>query len=136
MVQMTFEGILSLYSPQSETTRTLKAPVAASIETGSIDDNRTDLVDVSDTAHDAGIKHKMAVTIELYERLQRCYPNDPYENEVVLWEVLWLAGFEHILNAPIPVFAFIAAIPCAGSEDENARLRYTAGDPAILEIIG
>ncbi len=93
-------------------------------------------MDVSEIAQDAGITHKMAVTTELYDRLQRCHPGDQYENEVVLWEVLWLAEFGRTLNAPTPVFAFIAAIPGAGGDGENTRLRYTASDPAVLEMVG
>lgn len=135
MVQMTFEGFLPHTNPQSETIQTSKTSAATSSKAEAIV-GQTELVDVSDTAHEVGITHKMAVTIELYDRLQRCYPNDPYKNDAVLWEILWLANFERTLNDPDPIFAFIAAIPCASGDQENARLRYREGDPAILEMTG
>lgn len=134
MVQLSLEGLLPPHGCQSEQVQTPNASATTSYETGSNHHGHTDLVDVSETAQDAGISHKIAITTELYDRLQHCYPGDPYENEVVLWEVLWLAGFEHTLNLSAPMFAFIATIPCSGGMNENTRLRYRAGDPAILEI--
>jgi hypothetical protein len=91
-------------------------------------------VDVSETAQDAGIPYKIAITGELYDRLQRCHPGDPYENEVALWDVLWLAAFERALNALVPAFAFAATIPCANGGNETIRLRYMSGDPVVIEI--
>jgi hypothetical protein len=96
--------------------------------------NQSDLVDVSETAQDAGISHKMAVSNELYDLLQRCHPGDPYENEVVLWDILWLAEFEYTLDALVPVFAFTTTIPYMNGENECIRLRYVAGDPVAIEI--
>lgn len=95
---------------------------------------RSDLVDVSETAQDAGIPYKMAVTGELYDRLQRCHPGDPYENEVVLWDVLWLGEFEHTLNMFVPAFTFTTTIPSTKGENESIRLHYVAGDPVVIEI--
>ena len=109
MIQMT----LSLFPSraiQSDVIPTPKVPVAAPIETELVY-ARSDLVDVSETAQDVGIPYKMAITGEFYDRLQRCHPGDPYENEVVLWDVLWLGEFERTLNVLVLAFTFTAAIP-------------------------
>lgn len=96
--------------------------------------DRADLVDVTETAQDAGIPYKMAVTGELYDRLQRCHPGDPYENEIALWDVLWLGEFERTLNLLVSAFVFTATVPSTHGENERIRLRYVAGDPAVIEI--
>jgi len=89
----------------------------------------------SDTAQDAGISHKMAIiTGELYDRLQRRHPGDLYENEVVLWNVLWLAEFEQTLNIPVPAFTFTTASDPSGSlrirvKVFNSRLRMAITMP-------
>jgi hypothetical protein len=129
MMQMTFDGLL-LQTTQIPVMPTADVPIQKTrlIYTPS------DLVDVSETAQDAGIPYKITVTGELYERLRRCHPGDPYENEVVLWDVLWLTAFERTLNAFVPAFAFAATIPCANGGNETIRLRYLAGDPAVIEI--
>ncbi len=132
MIQMSL-SLLAPHVTRPNATPTLKIHLAAPIETWSVY-ARSDLVDVSETAQDAGIPYKMAVTGELYDRLQRCHPGDPYENEVVLWDVLWLGEFERTLNVLVPAFVFIAAIPSTNGENESIRLRYVAGDPVVIEI--
>lgn len=127
MMQMTLESLFSLQA--------IRPPIipTATQETRSIH-IQSDLVDVSETAQDAGIPYKIAVSSKLYERLQRCYPNDPYENEVVLWDVLWLGEFERTLNMLASVFTFTAIIPSTNGGNECIRLRYVAGDPAVIEM--
>lgn len=127
MMQMTLESLLSL-----QATRHPVIPTATQ-ETRSIR-IQSDLVDVSDTAQDAGIPYKIAVSSKLYERLQRCYPNDPYENEVVLWDLLWLGEFERTLNMLTSAFTFTATIPSTNGGNECIRLRYVAGDPVVIEM--
>jgi hypothetical protein len=127
MMQMTLESLLSLQATQYPVLPT----VAQEIRTIHI---QSDLVDVSETAQDAGIPYKIAVSSELYERLQRCYPDDPYENEVVLWDVLWLGEFERTLNMLASAFTFTATIPSTNGGNECIRLRYVAGDPAVIEM--
>ena len=130
MMQMTFDGLLLLQTTRPPVMPTTDVP----IQKTRLICTQSDLVDVSETAQDAGIPYKMAVTGELYERLQHCHPGDPYEYEVVLWDVLWLAAFERTLNAFVPAFAFAATIPCTNGGNETIRLRYLAGDPAVIEI--
>ena len=132
MIQMTLSLLISRATPP-DTTQTSRIPVASPIETASVY-ARSDLVDVSETAQDAGIPYKMAITGELYDRLQRCHPGDPYENEVVLWDVLWLGEFERTINMLVSAFTFIATIPSTKGENESIRLRYVAGDPAVIEM--
>jgi len=129
-MQMTFDGLFLLQTTPHPAILTTDVPIpkTRSIYTPS------DLVDVSETAQDAGISYKMAVTGELYERLQRCRLGDPYENDVVLWDVLWLGEFERTLNMFVPAFTFTAAIPSKNGESESIGLRYVAGDPAVIEI--
>jgi hypothetical protein len=125
MMQMTLESQLQATRPP--------VILTAAQETRSIH-IQSDLVDVSETAQDAGIPYKIAVSSELYERMQHCSPNDPYENEVVLWNVLSLAAFERTLNALVPAFAFSAIVPCANGGNETIRLRYVVGDPVVIGI--
>jgi hypothetical protein len=132
MIQMTL-SLLATRATRPDIVQTPEIPVAASIADGSIS-KITDLVDVSEAAQDAGIPYKMAITNELYERLQRCHPGDLYENEVVLWNVLWLGEFERTLNSLVPAFAFTATLPSANGGNECTRLRYVAGDPAVIEM--
>ncbi len=133
MIQMTLSLLTSRSTPL-DATQTSRIPVASPIETASVY-ARSDLVDVSETAQDAGIPYKMAITGELYDRLQRCYPGDPYENEVALWDVLWLGEFERTINMLVSAFTFMAAIPSKNGGNECIRLRYVAGDPAVIEMI-
>ena len=132
MIQMAL-SLLPTVAVRPDVIQIPKISVAAPIATGLVY-TRSDLVDVSETAQDAGIPYKMAVTGELYERLQRCHPGDPYENEVVLWDVLWLGEFERTLNMFVPVFTFTAAIPSKNGESESIRLRYVAGNSVVIEI--
>src|SRR5688572_5294576 len=127
MIQMTLSLLTSRATPPNAT-QTSRLPAASPIETASVY-ARSDLVDVSATAQDVGIPYKMAVTGELYDRLQRCHPGDPYENEVVLWDVLWVGEFERTLNILVSAFVFIATIPSTNGGNECIRLRYVAGDP-------
>ena len=133
MIQMTLGILVPPRNTRPDVILTSKTPIAAPIAVGSIS-KITDLVDVSEAAQDAGIPYKMAITDELYERLQRCHPGDPYENEVVLWNVLWLGEFERTLNALVPAFAFTATLPYTDGGNECIRLRFIAGDPGVIEI--
>ena len=133
-MQMTIESLLPLQTTQPPIMLNVDVPAVVLIEETSSICNQTDLVDVSQTAQDAGIPYKMAITGELYDRLQRCHPRDPYESEVVLWDVLWLGEFERTLNALVPAFTFTATIPSTKGEKESIRLRYVAGDPTVIEI--
>lgn len=132
MIQMTL-SLLTSRATQPDAIQVAKIPIVAPIETGPVY-ARNDLVNVSETAQDAGIPYKMAITGELYDRLQRCHPGDPYENEVALWDVLWLGEFERTLNVLVSAFTFRAIIPSTEGENESIRLRYIAGDPAVIEI--
>lgn len=128
MIQMTLENLLLLQAtPPPVRLTTTQESRSFHIP--------SDLVDVSDTAQDVGILYRIAISSELHERLQRCYPNDPYENEVVLWNILSLAAFERTLNALAPTLAFSDTVPCTAGGDEIIRLRYVAGDPVVLEIV-
>lgn len=132
MIQMSF-NLLTLQAVQPDVFQTSRIPVAAPINIRPVYP-RSDLVDVSETAQDAGVPYKMAVTGELYDRLQRCHPGDPYENGVVLWDVLWLGEFERTLNTLVPAFVFTATIPSTNCKGESIRLRFVAGDPTVIEI--
>ena len=88
------------------------------------------IVNVSEQARDAGILYRVSISTELHDILLRCHPGDRYESEIVLWNVLMLAEFEHTLNMMVPAFTFTATI-C----DLNYRLRFIAGDPALIEIV-
>jgi hypothetical protein len=87
------------------------------------------IVDVSEQARDAGILYRVSMSSELHDILLRCHPGDHYESEIVLWNVLMLAEFEHTLNMLVPAFTFTATI-C----DLDYRLRFIAGDPVLIEI--
>jgi hypothetical protein len=132
MIQMTL-SLLATRVTRPDIVQTPEIPVDTPAQTGSVW-SQSDPIDVSQTAQDAGIPYKIAITGDLYDRLQRCHPGDPYENEVVLWDVLWLGEFEHTLNSLVPAFAFTATIPCANGETECVRLRYIAGDPVVIEM--
>ena len=88
------------------------------------------IVDVSEQAQDAGILYRVSMSVELNDILLRCHPGDRYESEIVLWNVLMLAEFEHTLNMLVRSFAFTETIG-----DTNYRLRFTAGDPVLIEIV-
>jgi len=87
------------------------------------------IVDVSEQARDAGILYRVSMSSELHDILLHCHPGDRYESEIVLWNVLMLAEFEHMLNMLVPAFTFTATI-C----DLDYRLRFIAGDPVLIEI--
>ena len=89
-----------------------------------------EIVDVSEQARDAGILYRVSMSTELHDLLLRCHPGDRYESEIVLWNVLMLAEFEHTLNMLVPAFTFTATI-C----DTNYRLRFITGDPVLIEIV-
>jgi hypothetical protein len=88
------------------------------------------IVDVSEQARDPGILYRVSMSVELHDILLCCHPGDRYECEIVLWDVLMLAEFEHTLNMLVPAFTFTATI-----WDLDYRLRFTAGDPVLIEIV-
>ena len=93
----------------------------------------TGQVDVSECAQDAGMHSKVSISTELLDTLRRTHSGDTYESEAVLWDILMLAKFEQSLNPRVPIFTFAASIRTrAGSEE--LRLRYTSGDPILIEI--
>ena len=76
---------------------------------------------------------KVSISTELLDTLRCANTGDPYESEAVLCDILMLAKFEQSLNPRVPIFTFAASIRTqAGSEE--LRLRYTAGDPVLIEI--
>ena len=76
---------------------------------------------------------KVSISTELLDTLRWAHPGDPYESEAVLWDILILAKFEQSLNLQVPVFTFTASIR-SHTGSEELRLRYTAGDPVLIEI--